>query len=92
MGAGGTTVDGTLQPDGVTVRLDQKLAVPPGRVTVEVRPAATNSGPGMLEVLDRIHRERQARGRVPPTEEETAREVERMRAEDDDYEERWRTI
>jgi hypothetical protein len=43
-------------------------------------------------VLDRIHRDQQQRGRKPMTEEEMAAEIAQMRAEDDDYEERWRQI
>jgi hypothetical protein len=46
----------------------------------------------MLEVLDRIHREQRQRGRRPMTEEEMAAEISRRRAEDDEYEERWREI
>ena len=86
------TVEGTLQPDGVTLQLKKKLALPPGRVIVTVRPAVPTSGPTMLEVLDRIHRDQQQRERKPMTEEEMAAEIARMRAEDDEYEERWRHI
>ncbi len=86
------TVAGTLQPDGVTLHLDKQLALPPGRVTVTVQPTGPDSGPTMLEVLDRIHHEQRQRGRRPMTEEEMAAEIARMRAEDDDYEERWRQI
>jgi hypothetical protein len=87
-----TTVEGILQPDGVTVQLDRKVAVPPGRVLVDVRPATPNPGPTMLEVLDRIHQDQRRRARVPMTDEEMAREIGQMRAEDDEYEARWRTI
>jgi hypothetical protein len=86
------TVEATLQPDGVTLRLEKKLALPPGRVTVTVQPTEPRAGPTMLEVLDRIHRDQQRRGRRPMTEEETAAEVAQMRAEDEGYEERWREI
>ena len=84
------TVEGTLQPDGVTLQLEKKLALPPGRVLVTVQPTGRGTGPTMLEVLDRIHREQ--RGRRPMTEEEMAEEIARARAEDDEYEERWRQI
>jgi len=84
--------NGTLQPDGMTVRLDKKVGLPPGRVTVEVRTVATPSGPTMLEVLDRIHLDQQRRGRVPVSEQEMAGEIERMRSDDDEYEERWNSI
>lgn len=87
-----TTVEGTLQPDGVTLQLDRKVSVPPGRVRVEVRTAAAHAGPGMLEVLDRIHQDQRRRGRVPITEEEMARQIDQLRADDDGYEARWQTI
>ena len=86
------TVEGTLQPDGVTVQLDRKVPLPPGRVTVDVRPAVPSAGPTMLEVLDRIHQDQRRRGRAPMTEEEMAREIEQRRAEDDADEARWRAI
>jgi hypothetical protein len=86
------TVEATLQPDGVTLQLEQKLALPPGPVTVTVRPRGLKPGPTMLEVLDRIHRDQRQRGRRTITEEEMAAEIAQRRAEDDEYEERWRQI
>ncbi len=86
------TVEATLQPDGVTLQLEQKVALPPGRVIVTVQPTVPKTGPTMLEVLDRIHRDQQQRGRKPMTEEEMATEIAQMRAEDDEYEERWQQI
>lgn len=86
------TVEATLQPDGVTLQLEKKLALPPGRVTVTVQPLGAKSGPTMLEILDRIHQEQQQRGRKPMTEEEMAAEMARRRGDDDEYEERWREI
>jgi len=86
------TVNATLQPDGVTLQLDQKLTLPPGRVTLTVQPTAQVSGPTMLETLDRIHREQQLRCRRPKTEEETAAEIAELRAEDGEYEQRWQQI
>lgn len=86
------TVDATLQPDGVTLCVEKQLPLPPGRVTVTVRPLTPPSGPTMLEVLDRIHRDRQQRGRRPMTEEEMAAEIAQIRAEDTEYEARWREI
>jgi hypothetical protein len=86
------TVEATLQADGVTLRLEKKLAVPPGRVTVTVQSTGLGSGPTMLEVLDRIHRDQQHRGRKPTTEEEMAAEIAEVRGEDAEYEERWRQI
>ena len=86
------TIEATLQPDGVTLQLDKKLTLPPGRVTLTVQPAGQGSGPTMLEVLDRIQRDRQQQGRKPMTEEEMAAEIGQMRGEDDEYEERWQEI
>jgi hypothetical protein len=74
------------------MRLEKKLPLPPGRVTLTVQPAIPSSGPTMLEVLDRIHRDQQQRGRKPMTEEEMAAEIAQMRGEDDEYEKRWREI
>ena len=86
------TVEATLQPDGLTLQLEQKLALPPGRVLVTVQPKESRPGPTMVEVLDRIRHDQQQRGHRPMTEDEMAAEVARMRAEDDEYEERWRQI
>jgi hypothetical protein len=86
------TVEATLQPDGVTLQLEKKLTLPPGRVTVTVQLTGPRSGPTMLEVLERIHREQQQRGRKPMTEEEMAAEIAQMRREDNEDEERWREI
>ena len=57
MGFSTMNVPATLQPDGVTLRLEEKLTLPPGRVKVTVQPAEPPSGPTMLEVLTRIHQE-----------------------------------
>ncbi len=75
------TAEATLQPDGLTLQLEKKLTLPPGRVTVTVQPSGGKSGPTMLEVLDRIHQDQQRRGRKPMTEEEMAAEIARSRAE-----------
>jgi hypothetical protein len=86
------TVEATLHPDGVTLQLDKKPGLTPGRVTVTVQPAGVRSGPTMLEVLDRIHREQEQQGRKPMTEEEMAAEIAQLRADDEEYEESWRQI
>jgi hypothetical protein len=75
------TLEAVLQADGVTLQLEKKLALPPGRVTVTVQPTSMKSGPTMLEVLDRIHGEQQQRGRRPMTEEEMAAEIAQMRTD-----------
>jgi hypothetical protein len=86
------TAEATLQPDGLTLQLEKKLPLPPGRVLLTVQPTGPKTGPTMLEVLDRIHRDQAERGRKPMTEEEMAAEIAQTRAEDDEYEERWRQI
>lgn len=76
------TIEATLQPDGTTLRLDRKLALPPGKVVVTVQPVAERSGPGMLEVLDRIQADRRLRGAPQPTAEEMAAEIAALREDD----------
>ncbi|MCI0640978.1 MAG: hypothetical protein L0Y72_07635 [Gemmataceae bacterium] len=78
------TINGILQPDGVTLQLDKKLDLPPGRVTVTVAAAARPKGLTMLEVLERIHRDQQQDGRTPMTDEEMAAEISQSRADDDE--------
>jgi hypothetical protein len=39
------TVEGVLQPDGVTVRVEEWLALPPGPVTLTLHAPAVPSGP-----------------------------------------------
>ena len=84
--------EATLQPDGVTVQLDEKASLPPGRVMVTVETLRPRSKETMLEVLERIHREQRERGQVPMTEEEMEAEMAAARAEDEEEEERWRVI
>jgi hypothetical protein len=86
------TVEATLQADGVTLRLARKVDLPPGPVQVTVQPAQSPSGPTMLDVLDRIHREQQQRGHRPMTDEEMAAEIAALRSEEEEDEERWREI
>jgi hypothetical protein len=86
------TLPATLSADGVTLQLDTKIALPPGRVTVTVEAQTVRQGPGALEVLDRIHREQQQRGRTPMTEEEMAAEIAALRAEQEEAEQRWQQI
>src|SRR4051812_22811324 len=86
------TVEGTLQPDGVTLQLEKRLALPPGRVTVTVQTQGAKTGPTALEVLVRIHQEQRQQGRRPMTEEEMTAEIPQLRADDEEYEERARHI
>jgi hypothetical protein len=77
------TVEATLQADGLTLQLEKKLALLPGRVTLTLQTTEQKTGPTMLEVLDRIHRDQQHRGRRPMTEEEMASEIAQMRSNDE---------
>jgi hypothetical protein len=86
------TREGILDPDGVTVHLNGKLPLPPGRITLTVHVPAQRSGEEVLEVLERIHREQRESGRKLMTEEEMAAEIAAMRAEDDEYERRMEEI
>lgn len=85
-------VPGTLQPDGLTLRLEQKLGMAPGPVTIAVQPVAPRAGPTMLETLDRIHAAQQQRGRKPAADDETSAEIAKMRADADQDEVRWQQI
>jgi hypothetical protein len=88
-------VQGTLKDDG-TLELDEKPLLTPGRVQVTILPipdpAVTRSRRTILDVLDEIHASQEARGyRGRSIEEMEADEAER-RTEEEEYEERWRTI
>jgi hypothetical protein len=82
----------TLQPDGVTLRLDQRIELPPGKVVVTVVPAPVRTGPTMMEVLDRIHRDRAARGELPKTREQIDAEYADVRADYEEEEARWTAL
>ncbi len=86
------TTEATLEPDGVTLHLDRKVALPAGRVTVIVQSMGQGSGPSMLDVLHRIHQDQKLRARKPMTDEEMAAEIAAMRAEDEEYQDRCRKI
>jgi hypothetical protein len=86
------TLEATLQPDGATLRLEKRVSLPPGRVTVTVQPAASRRGPTMLEILHRIHRDQQQRNQLPMSEDEMAAQIAQMRDDDREYEERCREI
>jgi hypothetical protein len=86
------TVNGTLQSDGVTLRLEKRLSLPPGPVSVTVQRTGAERGATMLEVLDQIHQDQQRRGRPAMTEEEMAAEIAEARAQDEESEKRWQQI
>ena|SRR5438552_2570580 len=84
------TIEGTLRPDG-TLELDQKPSLSPGRVVVTLQPAQPGSplGRGLADVIDQIHRDRQARG-FPGR---SAEEIEAgLREGEDEYERRMQAL
>lgn len=88
-------VMGTLKSDG-TLELDERPALAPGRVRVAILPTgspATSPHPRtVMDVLDGIHAAQAARGyRGRSIAEMEAEEAER-RAEEEQYELRWRTV
>lgn len=69
-----TVIERTLNPDGTLV-LDQKPNLPPGRVTVRMRPvAALPDGDPFFDMLKGIWAAQKARGHVARTEAEVERE------------------
>ncbi len=89
------TVPGTIRPDG-SLDLEASVALPPGpvRVTIEPVPSpeAGPNGRGLLEALEAIHASQLARGFLGRAAEEWEEDRERSRVEDEEDEERWRTI
>ena len=80
-------VGGLLRPDG-TLELDQKVALPPGRVTVTVEPAnAEILKRDPLDVLQEIWAERRALGQPARSREEIDAGLKAMR---DEWEQRQR--
>jgi hypothetical protein len=75
------TLRGVVLPDG-SLRLESPLPLPAGEVEVTVRPAPA-AGPreSVMEVLDRVRAQQQARGHVSPTAEEIDAELRQMRDE-----------
>jgi hypothetical protein len=78
-------VEGTLKSDG-TLELDTKLDLSPGRVQVWVRPAPTTEGrapESLLDFVQRVRRESEARGHRFLTDAEVTAWVEELRADED---------
>ncbi len=88
-------IAGTLKADG-TLELDERPALAPGRVQVAIvptrPPVAGRPGRTILDVLDEIRAGQAARGYRGRSIEEMEAEEARRRAEEDEYEERWRTL
>jgi hypothetical protein len=95
MSAARITVPGTIRPDG-RLDLEATVGLPPGpvRVTIEPVPAPEGqpTGRGILDVLDAIHAGQRARGFVGRTAEEWEADRDQGRAEDEEEDDRWRTI
>jgi hypothetical protein len=83
------TVQGTLHPDG-TLQLDEKPNLPPGRVSVVLRPVPElpDDDP-FWAMMKEIWAGQQARGHVPRSVEEVEAERQQTR---DEWEERMREI
>ena len=80
---------GTVRADG-TLELDEKLALPPGRVKVRVDPApATQAQPteGLVEFVDRLRREMEAAGSHFMNDEEVSAWIDELRSDWDEREE-----
>jgi hypothetical protein len=86
-------VAGTVKPDG-TLELDEKLGLAPGRGRVILPPVGKVGEPGatLLEVLEQIWKDQEARGFKGRSKEEIDADLAAMRAEEEEYEERWRQI
>jgi hypothetical protein len=88
-------VMGTLKDDG-TLELDERPTLAPGRVQVAIVqaeiPAAIGSRRTLLDVLDEIRTAQAARGYQGRSIEEMEADEAARRAEDEEYEERWRTL
>ena len=89
------TMQGTVKADG-TLELDDPVAMPQGRVLVTILPlpdpAVARPRLTILDVLDGIHAAQEARGYRGRSTEEIEADAAKRRAEEDDYEERWRAI
>jgi hypothetical protein len=88
-------VAGTLKGDG-TLELDERPGLAPGRVRVAIAPAPSHPREQprrtMLDVLDEIRARQAARGYHGRSIEEMEADEAARRAEDEEYEERWRTL
>jgi hypothetical protein len=79
MDATETTLEGTIQPDGILV-LDGPTNLPPGRVEVVVRMAAPGMSPqwaAFFRMMDEMRADQEARGQVSLAHESIA-EIQRM--------------
>jgi hypothetical protein len=95
MSADSVVVMGTLKADG-TLELDERPTLAPGRVRVAIvparPPAAGQPRRTILDVLDGIRAAQAARGYHGRSIEEMEADEAERRAEDEEYEERWRVL
>jgi hypothetical protein len=84
MNSSHAVVMGTLKPDG-TLELDEKPPLPPARVqvTLQVVDEPVQSGPPLIEVLDQIRKDQEARGFVGRSRAEIDAELAAGRNEED---------
>lgn len=78
-------IEGTLQADGQLI-LDEKPALPPGRVRVALHAIGNGVDPSndVLAVLHGIHAAQKARRHTPRTREEIDAAIAAMRGEDEE--------
>jgi hypothetical protein len=78
-------IEGTLQADGQLI-LDEKPALPPGRVRVALQAInnQADSAVDVVAVLHRIRADQQARSHVSRTREEIDAAIDAMRGEEDE--------
>jgi hypothetical protein len=88
-------VMGTLKADG-TLELDERPALAPGRVQVAIVPTPTPTAGGprrtLLDILDEVRASQTARGYQGRSIEEMEADEAARRADDEEYEERWRSL
>jgi hypothetical protein len=85
MTASAITVEATLQPDGVTLQLEKKLALPPGRVIVTVQSAELRSPTQETwwQYMQKARSQLEASGHRFMNEQEMTAWIEELRSDDD---------
>jgi hypothetical protein len=80
-------IQGTLNPDGTLV-LDEKLNLPAGRVRVTVQPIISLKDDPFWQTLEKIWADQRARGHVPRTREEIDAEIQELRDEWEEHQQK----
>jgi hypothetical protein len=95
MGTTQVTMRGRVKPDG-SLELEAPVSLASGPVEVTIQsvcaPDAVSGRKRLIDVLDEIHAAQKARGQTDLTTEVMEADEARRRAEDEEYEKRWRTI